>query len=180
MGSRHAGARAAQTAATLLCPLPSLRSSVVSPPLPNARPNGPFGIEPVEFGRSASLHVRRAKNSKPSVHPLRGDEIRALHELRRQFPDSGFAFPTERGGPFTADAINRLIKRIGERAGMPFPGCATAAATRWPMPGMIRGLFRTSSVSRQRVSRISGAIENANCRPGRFDVTELTAPYLAR
>ena len=49
---------------------------------------------------------------------------------------SGFAFTTERGGPFTADAINRLIKRIGERAGMPFPvhahmlrhGCGYALA----------------------------------------------------
>jgi integrase len=28
--------------------------------------------------------------------------------------------PTERGGPFTADAVNRLIKRIGERTGLPF------------------------------------------------------------
>jgi integrase len=74
----------------------------------------------VEFGRSASLHVRRVKNGKPSVHPLRGDELRALRELRRQFPDSAFVFATERGGPFTADAVNRLIKRIGERAGMPF------------------------------------------------------------
>jgi integrase len=75
----------------------------------------------VEFGRSASLHVRRVKNGKPSVHPLRGNEIRALRELRRQFPDSGFVFATERGGPFTPDAVNRLIKRIGERAGLAFP-----------------------------------------------------------
>jgi type 1 fimbriae regulatory protein FimE len=75
----------------------------------------------VEFGRSASLHVRRVKNGKPSVHPLRGEEIRALRELRRQFPDSGFVFATERGGPFTPDAVNRLIKRIGERAGFDFP-----------------------------------------------------------
>ncbi len=75
----------------------------------------------VEFGRSASLHVRRVKNGKPSVHPLRGDEIRALRELRRQFPDSAFVFATERGGPFTTDAVNRLIKRIGARAKMPFP-----------------------------------------------------------
>jgi integrase len=74
----------------------------------------------VEFGRSASLHVRRLKNGKPSVHPLRGDELRALRELRRQFRDSGYVFATERGGPFTADAVNRLIKRIGARAGMPF------------------------------------------------------------
>lgn len=74
----------------------------------------------VEFGRNATLHVRRAKNGKPSTHPLRGDEIRALRELRRQFADAQFVFTTERGGPFTTDAINRLIKRIGERAGFPF------------------------------------------------------------
>jgi integrase len=74
----------------------------------------------VEFGRSAALHVRRVKNGKPSVHPLRGDEVRALRELRRQFPDSGFVFATERGGPFTPDAINRHIKRLAERAGFDF------------------------------------------------------------
>ena len=75
----------------------------------------------VEFGRAACLHVRRAKNGKPSVHPLRGDELRALRELRRQFPDSAFVFATERGGPFTPDAVNRLVKGIGKRAGLPFP-----------------------------------------------------------
>src|SRR3974390_348918 len=53
----------------------------------------------VELGRSASLHVRRLKNGKRSVHPLRGDEIRALRELRRQFPDSGLVFVTERDAP---------------------------------------------------------------------------------
>jgi integrase len=75
----------------------------------------------VELGRSASLHVRRLKKGKPSVHPLRGDEVRALRELRRQFPDSAFVFATERGGPFTSAAVNWLIKRIGGRAQMPFP-----------------------------------------------------------
>lgn len=75
----------------------------------------------VEFGRSSSLHVRRAKNGKPSVHPLRGDELRALRELQRQSPDSAFVFATERGGPFTPDAVNRLVKRVGERARLPFP-----------------------------------------------------------
>ncbi len=74
----------------------------------------------VEFGRSASLHVRRAKNGKPSVHPLRGDEIRALRELRREFPDLTFVFETQKDGPFTPDAINRHIKRLGKRAGFDF------------------------------------------------------------
>ncbi len=73
----------------------------------------------VEFGRNAALHVRRAKNGKPSTHPLRGDEIRALRELHRQ-TTGGFVFETERGGPFTPDAVNRLIKRIAERASFPF------------------------------------------------------------
>ena len=35
-------------------------------------------------------------------------------------PDSGFVFATERGGPFTTDAVNWHLKRIGERAGFPF------------------------------------------------------------
>jgi type 1 fimbriae regulatory protein FimB/type 1 fimbriae regulatory protein FimE len=74
----------------------------------------------IEFGRIATLHVRRAKNGKPSAHPLRGDEIRALRDLQRQ-TNGGFVFETERGGPFTPDAVNRLIKRIGKRAGLPFP-----------------------------------------------------------
>jgi type 1 fimbriae regulatory protein FimB/type 1 fimbriae regulatory protein FimE len=74
----------------------------------------------VELGRNAVLHVRRVKNGKPSTHPLRGDEIRMLRELRRRFPDSSFVFATERGGPFTTDAVNRQIKSIGKRAALPF------------------------------------------------------------
>jgi integrase len=30
------------------------------------------------------LHVRRVKNGTPSVHPIRGDEMRALRKLRRE------------------------------------------------------------------------------------------------
>jgi integrase len=74
----------------------------------------------VELTRSATLHVRRVKNGKPATHPLRGDEVRALRELRRK-TKGGFVFETERGGPFTPDAVNRLVKRIGERAGFAFP-----------------------------------------------------------
>jgi type 1 fimbriae regulatory protein FimE len=32
------------------------------------------------------MHVHRAKNGTPSVHPIRGDEIRALRRLRRENP----------------------------------------------------------------------------------------------
>ena len=74
----------------------------------------------VEWGRQPTLYVRRAKNGKPAAHPIRGDELRMLRELQRN-TTGAFVFETERGGPFTADAINRLIKRIGEQAGIPFP-----------------------------------------------------------
>jgi integrase len=75
----------------------------------------------VEFGRSAALHVRRAKGGKPGVHPIRGDELRMLTALRKLYPDSGYVFTTERGTPFTPDAINRLVKTIGKRAGLSMP-----------------------------------------------------------
>jgi len=75
----------------------------------------------VEFGRSAALHVRRAKQGKPAVHPIRGDELRMLTALRKAQPDSGYVFTSERGTPFTPDAINRLVKIIGQRAGLPLP-----------------------------------------------------------
>jgi integrase len=75
----------------------------------------------VEFGRSAALHVRRVKNGKPSVHPIRGDELRMLTALRKEFPDTGYVFTSERGTPFTTDAVNRLVKTIGKRAKLSLP-----------------------------------------------------------
>jgi len=38
------------------------------------------------------LHVRRAKRGTPSVHPIRGDEIRALRKLRRENPTAKMPF----------------------------------------------------------------------------------------
>ena len=38
-----------------------------------------------------------------------------LRELQRN-TTGAYVFETERGGPFTADAVNRLVKTIGERA----------------------------------------------------------------
>jgi integrase len=46
------------------------------------------------------LHVHRVKNGIPSVHPIRGDEMRALHKLRRcDYPKDAYVFVSERGGP---------------------------------------------------------------------------------
>ena len=48
----------------------------------------------VDLGRNACLHVRRVKNGMASVHPLQGDEMRALRALKRNSP---FVFTSERG-----------------------------------------------------------------------------------
>jgi integrase len=69
---------------------------------------------------SATLHVRRVKSGKPSTHPIRGDELRALRKHRRETQKSPFVFVSERGGPFTTDSFNWMVKRAGQKARFPF------------------------------------------------------------
>jgi integrase len=69
---------------------------------------------------SATLHVRRVKSGKPSTHPIRGDELRALRKLQREAQKSPFVFVSERGGPFTTDSFNWMVKRVARKAGSPF------------------------------------------------------------
>ena len=38
------------------------------------------------------IHVRRVKGSRPSVHPLSDQEMRALRQLRKDYPDSAYIF----------------------------------------------------------------------------------------
>src|SRR5260370_30070677 len=84
------------------------------------------------------MHVRRAKNGTPSVHPIRGDEIRALRKLRRENPTEAHVFVTERGGPMTTVGFHHLIQRLGKAAKMPFsppphllpPACGSEACHR--------------------------------------------------
>jgi integrase len=69
----------------------------------------------------ARLHVRRVKKGTPSVHPIQGDELRALRRLKRESPaHSDFVFVTERGGPFTTTGLAFMMSRVGKKAGLPF------------------------------------------------------------
>jgi site-specific recombinase XerD len=82
------------------------------------------------------LHVWRAKNGSPSVHPMQGDEIRSLRRLQREQGPSAHVFMSERGAPMTPKAFHALFGRIGARAKMAFPihphmlrhGCGFALA----------------------------------------------------
>ena len=67
------------------------------------------------------LHVHRVKNGIPCVHPIRGDEMRALRKLRRDYPTDAHVFVSERGGPMSPIGFHRLIQRVGETAKMLFP-----------------------------------------------------------
>jgi integrase len=69
---------------------------------------------------TGSLYVRRAKNGKPTTHPLRGDELRALRKLQRESPASPFLFVSERGAPFSTAGFAKMVERAGVEAALPF------------------------------------------------------------
>ena len=64
----------------------------------------------------AVLHVRRAKQGTPSVHPLGGSEMRALRRLQREGAGSPFVFVSERGAPFTTAGFGRMVQRAAATA----------------------------------------------------------------
>jgi len=66
------------------------------------------------------LHVNRLKNGVASTHPLRGPELRALRQLKRDYARS-YVFATERGGPMTTATVRKLVARAGLLANLPFP-----------------------------------------------------------
>jgi site-specific recombinase XerD len=78
--------------------------------------------KPLELARprQASLQALSPRTASRALPAPRRQGPRPAR-LRRQFPDSTFVFATERGGPFTLDSVNRLVKRIGARAGFAFP-----------------------------------------------------------
>jgi type 1 fimbriae regulatory protein FimB/type 1 fimbriae regulatory protein FimE len=67
------------------------------------------------------IYVSRLKSGNPSVHPLRGVELRALRQVQRKYPDSPYVFVSERGGTLTDSGVRKMIARAGELAGLPFP-----------------------------------------------------------
>jgi predicted DNA-binding ribbon-helix-helix protein len=71
-----------------------------------------------------TIIVRRLKGSTDSTHFLERDEVNGLRALQRQQAADGiqspFVFINERRAPFNRDGINKMIKRAGKVAGLPF------------------------------------------------------------
>jgi site-specific recombinase XerD len=63
--------------------------------------------------------VRRAKGGQEATHPLLGNELRALRELKRQSA-SPFVFASERSGPFTPSGFAKLLARAEPEAKIGF------------------------------------------------------------
>ncbi len=67
---------------------------------------------------TARLAVRRLKGSISGVHPIDGDEMRALRKLKRDGSGSEFVFTSSHGAPFTAAGFRKLLARAAARAGL--------------------------------------------------------------
>src|SRR5260370_12243481 len=74
----------------------------------------------VDFGQGL-LHVARLKNGVAAVHPLGGEELRALRRLRREQPEGRHIFQTERDAPMTPAGFRKTLARIGGASGLAFP-----------------------------------------------------------
>ena len=96
--------------------------------------------------------MRRAKGGQEATHPLLGDELRALRELKRQSA-SPFVFASERGSPFTPSGFAKLLARAGDQAEIDFKGIRTCfgmpAVTRWRIRASIPEPCRLISATAQ-------------------------------
>ena len=77
-------------------------------------------LTPIHF-EDSQIDVQRRKRGKNSMQRLSGEELRALHQLQREWPGSCYVFLSERGAPLTTAAVRKLVARIGITAGFSFP-----------------------------------------------------------
>jgi type 1 fimbriae regulatory protein FimB/type 1 fimbriae regulatory protein FimE len=71
----------------------------------------------IDFKR-ADIAINRLKGSKSNRQPLQGDDLRALRALHREGASEEYIFVSERGGPMTRDAFNKLLKAAAKRVGV--------------------------------------------------------------
>jgi type 1 fimbriae regulatory protein FimB len=74
-------------------------------------------IEDISFDR-ATLWVRRLKGSNSGMHPIEGDELRAIRRYLASREDNlPWLFLSERQGRLTRFAVNYLVDRIAKASG---------------------------------------------------------------
>ena len=65
---------------------------------------------------SGYLEVQRVKHGHHSVHPLRSPELRALRQLKRDYPNTQYVFVSERKAPLSTRSVRHIVARAGRLA----------------------------------------------------------------
>jgi site-specific recombinase XerD len=69
--------------------------------------------------RDRPFRVRRVKGSKESTHTIDKQTANALRRLQAE-ADGPYVFMSEQGKPLSVDAVQLIVKRAGELAGLGF------------------------------------------------------------
>ncbi len=64
------------------------------------------------------LEVQRVKHGHNSLHLLRSPELRALRQLKRDYPDTQYVFVSERKSPLSTRLVRHIVARAGRLAGI--------------------------------------------------------------
>jgi integrase len=105
----------------------------VTPNGPRTSTGGRSGAPAVQVAfKTASLHIRRAKNGTPATHPLSGREMRELRRHQRESPQSPFVFVSERGAPLSAPGFSRMVERAATEADLGIKAHAHMLRHAWP------------------------------------------------
>jgi integrase len=77
-------------------------------------------LSDLDLGRG-TIYCRRAKGSRPGVHPMKRDEVAVLERLLRQRRprQSDYVFPSERAERLSRSGFWRVVAQAGEQAGLP-------------------------------------------------------------
>ena len=64
------------------------------------------------------IHIRRLKGSKGTDHDMSPNETRALRRIFRECPDSPWVFTSQKGGPLTRSAVQKMMTRAAHHANL--------------------------------------------------------------
>ena len=70
--------------------------------------------------KHGTINIVRSKENTSSIHPLGGQELQLLQQLKQAYPDSHYVFQAETEGPLTKFQIQGIIAGAGARAGLSF------------------------------------------------------------
>jgi len=72
--------------------------------------------------KAGTFLVKRLKGGKTKEHYLRGDEIRELRKVQRDYKDNGgYVFVSERKSPLSKRSIQNIVSTAGQKAGFSEP-----------------------------------------------------------